>query len=171
MKQKNLFFFLQLSLLPFLYFSSFPLAYALSSDNEQPIIIEADSVDIDENTGVSVYQGDVVFAQGTIRITADKVNVHQVERRTKKIFAWGNPATFRQLTEEQKEVKGRAKRFEYFADKDEFIMVGDAVLTQQTDSFSSDRISYDRKNGLVKAGASAKGQQRVRIILDPESAQ
>jgi lipopolysaccharide export system protein LptA len=45
-------------------------------------------------------------------------------------------------------------------------MIGDAVLIQGKDSMRSDRIVYDRVKSVVKAGAAAKGKQRVRISIE-----
>ncbi len=145
--------------------------YALSTDRDQPISLEANSVEIDEAKGVSVYQGDVVVVQGSIRITADKVSIYQKDKRTEKILAVGKPATFRQMADNGQETTGRAAQAEYYADSDELIMTGDAVLTQGKDRAASDRIIYDRKNALIKAGAAAKGQQRVRITVDPKESE
>ena len=44
---------------------------AMTGDREQPIHIEADSVDIDDKKGVSIYRGNVRMTQGSIVLTAD----------------------------------------------------------------------------------------------------
>ena len=49
-------------------------AAALESDASQPIYVEADSVEINDGTGVSVYQGNVDVTQGSIHLTADVNN-------------------------------------------------------------------------------------------------
>ena len=143
------------------------VAFGLSNDQEQPILIEADSVDIDEGTGVSVYQGQVDVKQGSIHITADKVTVYQKEKRTDRVLAVGTPVRFQQKTDKGKLVKGNARQVEYQVSSDELTLSGDALLTQDDDRFSSDRIVYDRKKAQVKAGASAQGSERVRITINP----
>lgn len=142
-------------------------AIALSTDQDQPILVEADSVEIDEASGVSVYQGQVDVKQGSIHITADKVTVYQKEKRTDRVLAVGAPVRFQQKTDKGKLVKGNARQVEYQVSSDELTLSGDALLTQGEDRFSSDRIVYDRKNAQVKAGASAQGRQRVRITINP----
>jgi len=144
-------------------------AYALPSDQDQPITVEADSVEIDDRTGISVYIGDVIVDQGSIHLTADKVTVYQIEKRTDKIVAIGKPVKFRQMTEAGEEVKGRAIQVEYHASRDELFLIGDAEIIQGKDRATSDRITYDRKKALVKAGAAAKGKERVRISIDPKT--
>ncbi len=142
------------------------LATALQSDKDQPIYIEADSVDIDDRSGISIYKGNVELTQGSIIIKADKVTVTQRQNETDQIEAIGQPVTFQQDTEDGKgTIKGRAKKAEYSANSETIDMIGDAVLTQGQDTFKSDRITYDRARAVVKAGASAKGKERVKVTI------
>lgn len=143
-----------------------PLLQALESDKDQPIYVEADGVEIDDRKGVSIYRGNVELTQGSIVITADKVTVTQQQDQTDHIEAVGNPVTYQQETEGDKGlIKGRSKKTEYSANSETIYMTGDAVLTQGQDVFKSDKIIYDRARAVVKAGASAKGKQRVRVTI------
>ena len=153
------------SLLALLLILSSPTGFALESDKEQPIELAADSVDIDESKGVSIYRGDVDLRQGTIRLRADVVTVHQNKRKPTKVVAEGRPVKFQQATDKGP-VKGEAKRAEYEVNSENLVLIGDAVLIQGKDSMRSDRIVYDRVKSVVKAGAAAKGKQRVRISIE-----
>ena len=145
---------------------------ALEGDQDQPIYIEADSVELDDIKDTSVYIGNVQIDQGTMRILADHVTVqHKEDRRPQLITALGNPVRYRQDVEGDKgEVHAQAQRMDYDADKDELTLIDKAVLTQANDLFSSDRIVYDRAHSQVKAGASAQGSGRVKITFTPEPA-
>ena len=138
---------------------------ALESDRDQPIELAADSVDIDEGKGLSTYKGDVDLRQGTMRLRADIVTVYRSGRKTSKIVAEGRPVKFQQQSKKGP-VKGEARRVEYEVDSENLLMAGDAVLIQGKDSMRSDRIVYDRVRAVVKAGAAAKGKQRVRISIE-----
>ena len=123
-------------------------------------------MEIDDGKGVSIFQGNVDVTQGSIHFTADKVVVTRVEGKSDHILATGGPVTFEQEQEGEKEpVRGRSRAVEYDTDGELVHMIGDAVLYQGKDSFKSDRISYDRTKSLVRAGASAKGKQRVKIFI------
>ena len=142
---------------------------ALESDKEQPLYVEADGADIDDKTGVSIYTGNVVITQGSIKLNADKVTVTQKGEKSDHILAEGNPVKFQQQAEGKKGlIKGRAKTADYHMDSETIYMIGDAIMIQGEDTFRSDRITYDRVKGQVKAGASAKGKQRVRIAIQPQ---
>ena len=145
-------------------------ALALEGDQEQPILVEADSFELDDTKHISVYIGNVQIDQGSMRILADHVTVqHREDRRPRFVTALGNPVRYRQDVEGEKgEVNAHAQRMEYDADKDELTLIDQAELTQAADRFASDRIVYDRAQARVKAGASAQGTGRVQITITPE---
>lgn len=145
-------------------------ARALDSDQEQPLYIEADAVELDEKTSESLYIGNVDVQQGSLRILADQVQVkHREDRQPRQIIALGNPARYRQMTEGKSEpLLGRAQRMEYDADRNEITFIDQAEVSQGQDRFASDRIVYNRTTERVTAGASAQGRERVRITITPE---
>ncbi|MGV6826533.1 MAG: lipopolysaccharide transport periplasmic protein LptA [bacterium] len=143
-------------------------AMALSTDRDQPVEVVADSVEIDEAAGTSIYIGEVEINQGSIQLLADKVTVFYQQSKVQRLLAEGKPVKFRQLPDDSKEyVKGRGNRVEYMVQTEELILTDNAVLTQGKDSFSSDRIVYDRHQAKLKAGAAAQGKQRVRVTIQP----
>jgi lipopolysaccharide export system protein LptA len=146
-----------------LFASSLP---ALESDQDQPIELTADYADIDESRGLSVYKGDVDLQQGSMRLRADIVTVHHVDRKPERMVAEGQPVKFQQQSDKGP-VKGEARRAEYEVGTENLILIGDAVVVQGKDSMRSDRIIYDRVRSVVKAGAAAKGKERVRISIQP----
>jgi lipopolysaccharide export system protein LptA len=154
-------------LLAIAFLAALPFAAtALESDVDKPIEVEANSVEIDEKSGKSVYKGNVVLTQGSIRLTADKVTVIQHEKKSDQIKAVGSPARITQKSQKGKSpIKGRSSRVEYDVDSNMLYLIGNAVITQDKDTFKSDRIAYDRKKSLIKGGTSAKGKQRVRVTI------
>jgi len=147
-------------------------ALALSSDKDQPIEVEANGVEIDEGKAISYYRGDVVIVQGSIRLEADLVEVHYKGSKPERLIATGNPVRFQQRPDDGKElVKGEGKRLDYMVATEEMILTDQAVLRQGKDSFRSDRIVYDRVQAKLKAGAAAAGKERVRVQIQPKSAQ
>ena len=70
--------------------------HALESDRDQPAVIDAESVDIDFGTGKRTYEGNVRLVQGTLRLTADILEVHFKDDKLEKAIAKGKRAEFRQ---------------------------------------------------------------------------
>ena len=144
------------------------LLQALTSDKDQPMTLEADSASIDDGSGVSLYEGNVVVTQGSLKLWADKLWIHRRDGKTEKLISEGKPTHFEQLTDDQQMIRGHALRAEFYPQKDELLLFDDAVLEQGEDRFSSDRIRYDRGTAQVRAGTSAQGKQRVQVIIEPQ---
>ena len=140
---------------------------ALEGDDKQPVLIEADKVEVDEGKSTSLYIGHVQVDQGSMRLLADRVTVHHHgDRRIKYIIARGEPAFYKQtLDDNQGEMQAFAKRMDYDAERDELILTGDALVIQGKDRIASDRIVYDRGNARVQAGDGS----RVKITFNPDN--
>jgi len=138
-------------------------------DEDLPMYVEADSAEFDEAQNISVYVGNVIVIQGGTRLVADHVTVHHApDRKPELIVAQGNPAKYRQAQQDNEPIDAHALRMEYDTNKDEIILINQAVLIQGADRFGSDRIVYDRAQGRVKAGTSAQGSERVKITITPD---
>lgn len=146
-----------------------PQLPALPEDQDAPVEIEADSADIDQAKNRTIYQGDVKITQGSMELAADRVVIQYKGNKPHEIIATGAPARFRQLPAKDKPwIKGRGKRIVYRIHSEEVVLSGDAELTQERDSFRSDRIVYDRKAARLKAGSAAGGKERVKMVIHPE---
>ena len=141
------------------------IAQTIPQDRQQPIQLSADSVSMDEKQRISVYRGKVDLRQGSLRLLADQVTVHHAPDNTPiKLVAVGAPAQFRQgLAKEM--VQASAQRAVYRVRSAELTLVGEAKLTQASDTVTSDRIVYNRLRQVLKAGHAAAGKQRVQITL------
>ena len=155
-------------------------ALALSTDREKPILIEAQAAEADNRAQVTIYRGDVVITQGTLRITGDTVWIHYSDANTiTKAISVGKPAKFRQLPDGKKEyMTADAERMEYHADQDLILLLGNARYGEGADKITAPRIVYDSRLGRAKAGPkTAEGQStseessdsdRVRITITPK---
>ncbi|MCU7905751.1 MAG: lipopolysaccharide transport periplasmic protein LptA [Candidatus Thiodiazotropha sp. (ex Epidulcina cf. delphinae)] len=146
-----------------------PRILASGSDSDQPMQLEADSLSIDETTGVILYEGNVEISQGSLKLWADRLWIHRRQGKTEKIVCEGAPARFRRLPDDDgEEMRGEARRLELYVDRDEMLLSDEAVLEQGGNRFRSDRIIYNRTSALVRAGAGAQGKQRVQVVIEPE---
>jgi len=146
-----------------------PTAQAVASDADQPIHIEGDDAEIDQNNETIVYTGSVEVAQGTLRVLGDKmvvkINGDQVER----ITTIGNPARYRQqLEDDQGEVQAHADSIIYHTGEERIYLNGSASLAQNGNQLQGESIRYDIVKGKVDASAGDT-PGRVRMQLDPQS--
>ena len=149
-----------------------PGAGALPEDSSAPVEIEADSANLDQARQVTIYTGDVEIRQGSMLLRADKVTINYKNGKPSVLTAIGNPASIKQKPGQDKAwITGKGQRIVYHLNSDEVILTGHAQLLQNQDSFRSDRIVYSRRSGQLKAGSSAQGKQRVKVIIKSESLQ
>jgi lipopolysaccharide export system protein LptA len=142
--------------------------WALSSDKEKPVEIEADSFNLDDAKKITIYSGNVIITQGSMEIMANKVTIYGSRGKTDKVIAIGKPVKFKQQPDgNQGLIRGEAKRFEYLVTKDTLVLIDKATLWQGGNTFASDRIVYDSKRSIVKAGDKRSGSKRVKITLEP----
>jgi lipopolysaccharide export system protein LptA len=146
-----------------------PLAVALPEDRSQPIQLEASRGQLDQKTGVSVYEGNVVISQGSMRLNADTATIYVKDSSFQRMEAVGNPVNLRyKPTADKPEIQGTSKRVEYDVGASQVVMSGSARLVQGQDVFTGERIEYDLKNDVVRArGAGNNG--RIQFTIQPRS--
>ncbi|NOT85229.1 MAG: lipopolysaccharide transport periplasmic protein LptA [Methylococcaceae bacterium] len=150
----------------FMLFSQWLMA--LEGDSEQPITIDSNSATYDDKQGTSIYIGNVVAIQGSMRMEADKLVVFFVAGAIDKLVATGNPVHLKQLPQVGKEeIKGKSLVAEYFPAKKLFVLTQKAEVWQGQNLSSSEIILYDIKNSLIKAGETASATKRVHATFQP----
>jgi lipopolysaccharide export system protein LptA len=146
-----------------------PTGAALPEDRDQPINLEASRGQLDQKTGVSVYEGNVIITQGSMRLTADTVTIYVKDDNFQRMEAVGAPVNLRyRPTADKPEIQGTSQRVEYDVVGAKVTMSGGARLTQGQDVFTGDRIEYDLKGDVVRArGAGESG--RIQFIIQPRA--
>lgn len=141
-------------------------AYALSSDVEKPVEIEADSAIFDKAAGTATYDGNVMIRQGTLEILASRIEINAPDNEIRAIIATGGPVSLKQTMDNGKLVQGKANEIEYSVKDKRLLLTGNAELMQDKDKFTSNRIEYQPDTGQLKAGGSGKSG-RVSAIFYP----
>lgn len=143
-------------------------AGARDGDRAQPATIEADRVEVLRPEGVSHYYGDVVFVQGSLRITGAEMTLRAPGGVVEFAETTGEPATVRQQTDAGEIVDAEGRRIEYQADAQLITLTGNAVMRRGGERFAAGRIRYRTDTGRVEAGADGDDDERVRIRIEPE---
>lgn len=143
------------------------LSTALSDDKKQPINVSADSAQKNDKKGIATYQGDVIITQGSIRITGDKITIHDADGKITKITADGSPATFKQRPDNsQEDIVGESNTLVYDFKTELLTLTGNALLQQEGNSTKSNKIVYEMQESIVKAG---DGNGRVNNVILPSN--
>lgn len=158
-------------------------ALALSSDKDQPIEVESDTAELDDIKNKSVYTGNVILTQGTIRMTGDKMTVYHTEDdELDTLIMEGDPATYRQLPDDSDVYdEAEAQIIEFYELQNLVILIDDAEVRQEGLNMTGDRIDYDTELSQVKAQTKqepatagkddSEEKKRVRVILKKKEEQ
>jgi lipopolysaccharide export system protein LptA len=151
-------------------------AWALPSDREQPIRIQADSAELDDRQGVAVYRGDVVITQGTLKITGDTVTITRNAQGDIEVFtSVGKPAYYEQKPAVDKQiVQAYGLTIQYFAANERIVLIDQAKVIQEGNTFEGEKIVYDTQRQIVNAGRATgtkvtTPRPRIDMVIPPKN--
>lgn len=151
-------------------------AWALPSDRDQPIRIQADSAELDDKQGVAVYRGDVIITQGTLKITGDTVTITQTNSGDVDVFtSVGNLAYYEQKPAVDKDiVKAYGRTIQYFASNERIVLIDQAKVIQEGNTFEGEKIVYDTRRQIVNAGRATgtnvgTPRPRIDMVIQPKN--
>jgi len=151
------------------------------ADRNKPVYLEADRATVEdvnrkEASRVSIFTGNVVLTQGTMRISADKVIMKEDHNGFRYATATGDLVSFRQKRDGLDEyVEGWSERAEYDSKTDKIELFRQARLKRGSDEVQGDYISYDMNSEFFKVigskerGVEAGPDKRVRITIQPKN--
>jgi len=160
---------LVLRLLLLVLLSSIALqASALSSDAQQPIQVEADSLVVRDMDKTSIYSGNVQLNQGSLEIRGDQLTLYFDDKKELILIEMtGKPAAFRLLNDLQQELSGQGEKMEYHVSESTLISIGNARFSQAGDTIKSEKIQIDTNTGDIQAGGT-ESDSRVRMLIQPK---
>ena len=137
-----------------------------------PVQLEADSAEVSDTEGVSIYRGNVVLTRDDTRITGSIMRVYtDAERELQRIEVEGNPATYRDTPLDG----GALRRAEspimeyYAAGPERIILRSGGRLWQGDNEVTGETITHFVAEGRTVAdGSSAGGSGRVNVTVFPE---
>jgi lipopolysaccharide export system protein LptA len=156
-------------------------AMAERGDRKKPMYLEADRATVEdvnrkEASRVTVFTGNVIITQGTMRINADKVIMKEDLNGFKHATATGDLVSFRQKRDGLDEyVEGWSQRVEYDSKTDKIELFRQARLKRGSDEVQGDYISYDMNSEFFKVisskerGVETGPDKRVRITIQPKN--
>lgn len=138
---------------------------AFTADPDAPVEVSADSLAVDQTSGMATFSGTVVVTQGELRLTAPEIVVEYTRNpdgtlgtEVAQITASGGVMM---ITPTE---AAEAQTATYFPSRSEIVMDGDVVLTQGANTLAGQRLVVD----LVTGTGRVEG--RVRTILQPGAA-
>ena len=146
-------------------------AMAKQTDYQQKIYVDSKRQLAELGDNKVSFIDEVTINQGTIKITADKVEVlRKGDKGAEEMIAYGSPATFFQILDNGKPVQASAKQLHYKLKEKLVILTGQAELKQEDNKVTSDVIRYDIQKQQMAAESTSKGS-RVKTIFLPKQLQ
>ena len=141
-------------------------AHARSDDSEQPLHITADTAELNDKTGISIYRGNVRMVQGTTIITGDSVTVFTQERKVSKMISLGELATYQETADDGDILFSEAEEMHFYKLEDRVELFRRGKITENDSVFQSEHIIYYLEDGLIDAGTKT---DRVNITIMPST--
>ena len=138
--------------------------FGASVDRTQPVEITSDRLDLDQAAGTAVFAGGVKVGQGTLRLSADRVEVFYVAGtdgaagQVQRLVANGNVT----LSNGTEAAEADQATYEVLAGTVD--MQGDVLLTQGRNALSSQKLRIDLDAGTGQL------EGRVQTIFTPGQA-
>ena len=151
----------------------------------EKIHVSADHMQLNIETGYSVYTGNVKISQGELVLTGDKVTLKTDKEEVQRMTVTGRPARYNHVTEKGENIEAESNSMVYTAIENKLVMKGNAKLQQPDHKVTSQMITYDTLKKIVIAGKkdstgststdttgspkdNSEGSSRVNITLTPK---
>ncbi|MDW3096219.1 MAG: lipopolysaccharide transport periplasmic protein LptA [Gammaproteobacteria bacterium] len=141
-------------------------AIARSDDSEKPIHITADSAELNEKSGVSIYRGDVKMVQGTTILRGDIITVYTSNNEVDKMISVGDLATYQETTDDGDIVYAESEEMIHNGGEKKIELFRRGKITQAGNVIRSDYILYLTEEGLIDTGTK---KDRIEITIQPKS--
>ncbi|MEL7460459.1 MAG: LptA/OstA family protein [Pseudomonadota bacterium] len=129
-------------------------------DNSAPIEVSADNLSVDQNDGAAVFEGNVIVAQGELRLAAEFIRVEYATdadgNRTPSI---GQVKASGGVTFVNGGDAAEASDAVYTVESGALILTGDVLLTQGPNAITGDRLVVDLDAG------TGRMEGRVRTVF------
>lgn len=116
----------------------------------------------------ATYQGNVVIEQGSLRVSADELEIDASQGEGNEIFiATGNPAKYSQEQEDGSLVTAQANKIEYHRGSRSLSLDGNAQIQQNASSVQGKSIVFNMELEQIIAEGSDQESGRVITTFQP----
>lgn len=150
----------------------FPLSARAENEVPQPILVEADRMEAEQQQHAVFFSGNVEATQGELVIHADEMKIDYGEpdsqgdqvdhRRFKKVFAKGSVEVVKAGW------LATGDSLEYFAEDRKVVVIGDAKAWQGKNMVAGDSIVLYLDEGRSVAEKGTGPAERVKAVIYPD---
>ncbi len=132
----------------------------LAFDNSAPIEVSADALSVDQDDGAAVFEGNVLVAQGELRLAADFIRVeYATDEDGNRSPSIGQVKASGGVTFVSGPDAAEAQEAIYTVESGALLLTGDVLLTQGESAIAGDRLVVDLNAG------TGRMEGRVRTVF------
>lgn len=132
----------------------------LAFDNSAPIEVSADNLSVDQNDGAAIFEGNVLVAQGDLRLAAEFIRVeYATDADGNRSPSIGQVTASGGVTFVNGPDAAEALEAVYSVETGDLVLSGDVLLTQGQNAISGDRLVVDLNDGTGRM----EGRVRTRF--------
>ena len=133
----------------------------MQQDTRAPVEVTADALQVNQSDGTALYTGNVVIAQGQMRLAAPRVLVVYSSEggRIQRMEASGG------VTLVSGSEAAEAQRADYDIEAGRVVMTGNVLLTQGPSALTAERMVVNLRDGT----AQMSGRVRTVLQQDPDA--
>ncbi|WP_298138847.1 lipopolysaccharide transport periplasmic protein LptA [Acidiferrobacter sp.] len=141
-------------------------ARARNHELAQPLSVRANSIQVDERTGMSLYQGHVRIVQDGLTVRADWVRVHSLHGHVLSIHAQGAPLHMEDQKTRGLPLFGTARSLDFAAAPDEVTLTGHVIFRQGGNVLHGHIVHYYVRSQRITALRGPHKRVRARVVPD-----
>jgi lipopolysaccharide export system protein LptA len=147
-------------------------AWALKSDRNQVINVNADHSFMSQDQEKAILTGRVQINQGSLHADGDKgVGYFNDDNVLQRVVLTGVPAHFQQKLDNGSMVHGSAATIDYMASENTVILTGNAIVVQQgRGDFHGEQLTYNTDTGEIVGTGGTGGQVHMTFLPKPKPA-
>ena len=145
-------------------------SHAGKEDFTKKIVLAAQYQNADGIAKKAYYKGNVVIQQGSLKVSADELEVDASKGEDNEIFiATGSPAKYSQQQEDGSIVTAQADKIEYHRQTRSLSLEGNAQIQQNSSSVQGKSIKFNMELEQIIAQGSDQESGRVITTFQPVS--
>lgn len=142
-------------------------AWALKTDRDQPMDVDADRLETSSQTGLARLIGNVRITQGSLIAESATAEVQQNdEGEIARAVLAGTPARLEQALDDGGKLEAVARNIDYDLAAGVVVLTGAVEIAQPQGTIRGERITYTLETGQM-VGDGTGGDGRVRLRINP----
>ncbi|MEO6967224.1 MAG: lipopolysaccharide transport periplasmic protein LptA [Rhodanobacteraceae bacterium] len=147
-------------------------ANAMQADRDQPVNVNANSFSGSQDSGKTVFTGNVKIDQGTLHADGGSATGYfDQNNQVQRVVLTGKPAHMLQKLEDGSMVHGSADTIDYTVSENTVVLTGDAnVVQEHKGEFHGAKLTYNTDSGQISGEGGEGGLVHMTLQPKPKSA-